>query len=160
MMSIPVSKSSQGQFLSPTSVGWAPMWEALCDAAGSYGDCNPENGECWQYMGTHGGCHQFRHRDRPRGCRPISGFAGQGDHVERVYLHMDAETLEVRRVIVKRYTNPIAGDVPAGLTTADAISRARRESQRIEYPDHVPMRGDYGGAFDGIRVTSDADPGL
>ena len=29
--------------------------------------------------------------------------------------------------------------MPSGLTTADALQRARDEAQRIEYPDHCPI---------------------
>jgi hypothetical protein len=57
---------------------WDRAWQALCDHWGSYNDCNPVSGECWQYMGSHREedylgrgdfagriVHTFRHRDRP-----------------------------------------------------------------------------------------------
>lgn len=99
-------------YLTTTSPEWPAMWEALADATGSYADCNPENGECWQYMGTHKGRHEFRHRERPESCRPIHGYCGK--HAGRVYLHLDAATLQVVFVTAERYVKdrgrPITAD--------------------------------------------------
>lgn len=100
--------------LTPTSPAWPAMWDALAEATGDYADCCPETGEVWQYMGTDGGIHCFRHRHRPerdaagRVLPPIKGFAGR--HVDRVYLHMDAETLRVVKVSVRAYLDDTAAD--------------------------------------------------
>lgn len=151
------------KFLTPTSPEWPSMWEALADATGDYADCCPETGECWQYMGTVLDptfstptlVHQFRHRDRPAEAKTIGGFDCRG----RFYLDLHAETLDLVRVTCHEYRDP--DRIPAALTSAEAIKRARDEAQRIEYPDHVPFReSECGGAFDGFSVSSDADPGL
>lgn len=94
-------------YLTNTSPEWPAMWEALADATGDYADCCPETGECWRYMVTVDGSHQFRHRHRPQFRKngtpitPIKGFAGQ--HWDRVYLDINAETLQVSRVNVLPY---------------------------------------------------------
>lgn len=92
--------------INPTNPQWDRMWDALRDACGSYTDECAESGEVWQYMGTHEGQHQFRHRHRPqfvgkKAIQPIKGFAGQ--HWDRVYLHIDAETFQVTKIKVKHY---------------------------------------------------------
>jgi hypothetical protein len=139
------------EHLTTTSPAWPAMWEALADATGDYADCNPDNGESWQYMGTYDGVHQFRHRHRPETARPITGFAGR--HVDRVYLHIDAATLRVIRVHVNRYL-----DAPAESHSGHVV---RPASTPQTIPDTRDCSGsDYGGAFDGINVISDADPGL
>ena len=83
-------------YISTTHPEWPAAWEALCDLTGSYADCNPVDGECWQYMGTYwrdlpypgGGrvlVHSYRHRNRPTD-KPIGLF--QGPCGGRVYLEI------------------------------------------------------------------------
>ena len=162
------------QHLSTTSPEWPAMWDALARATGDYADCCPETGECWQYMGTYDGAHKFRHRHRPqyiqgRPIKPIERFAGQ--HWDRVYLDLDAETLEVTRVHVKRYP---AVETIAQFEDSSPECYERPSHQRMNCPrccgDH-PLRdcprpdqeqfeANCGGSFDGFGVSSDADPGL
>lgn len=148
------------KFLTPTSPEWASMWDALAHVTGDYADCCPETGEVWQYMGTFGVVHQFRHRHRPKTTRPIKGFVGK--HQDRVYLDINTESLQVVRVNVQLYFDP--DRIPAGLSDSRAIgerTEAGREQNRIDRPRARQIDdGDYGGAFDGFTVTSDADPGL
>lgn len=136
------------EFLSTTSPGWPAMWEALADATGDYADCNPESGECWQYMGTYDGAHQFRHRHRPITARAIKGFAEP--YYDRVNLHLDSTTLKVKRVGCQKY-GPVVS-IPAGLADSRAIgerTEAGREANRLA------LRGN---SYD--FEPSDADPGL
>ena len=57
--------------ISTTHPEWPHAWKELADLTGDYADCNPVDGECWQYMGsvreegTDTWLHQFRHRNRP-----------------------------------------------------------------------------------------------
>jgi len=122
------------QHLTPNTPEWNAMWASLENACGDTADKCPQTGEVWQYMGTYDGRHQFRHRHRPDTARPIDGFAGK--HVDRVYLHLDADSLVVTRVHVKLYLD---------------------EQPTQKQPT---LRQEYSGAFDGIQVVSDADPGL
>jgi len=56
---------------------WDQAWDDLrriiiADGLGDGTDLaqESETGECWQYMGTFKGHHEFRHRDHPAtGCR-------------------------------------------------------------------------------------------
>ncbi len=52
---------------------WDKMWNELAQHPLNNGDAVCEEsvtGECWQYMGTQGGKHNFRHRFHPNtGCR-------------------------------------------------------------------------------------------
>ena len=163
--------------LSTTSPEWPAMWDALARATGDYADCCPETGECWQYMGTYDGAHQFRHRHRPqiiqgRPIKPIEGFAGQ--HWDRVYLHLDAETLEVARVHVVPYLDDKPSDYThaGGRPTREDLSGPDHQRMNCPrccgnhplrdcpHPDQEQFEANYGGSFDGFSVTSDADPGL
>ena len=143
--------------LTPTAPEWPAMWEALADVAGDYADCCPETGECWQYMGTYDGAHQFRHRNRPqlrngRTTPPINGFAGQ--HWGRVYLDISAETLQVVRLHVQPCLNN------------ETTSYQQRPAPQIQYkqPQRMPRQ------IEEHEITgvlgcdnccySDADPGL
>lgn len=144
----------QIDYLTPTSPAWPEVWSALATAVGDYADCCPETGECWQYMGTWSTVHQFRHRNRPATARAILGFPGH--HRDRVYLDLHVESLEVARVRVQLHTDKPS--IPAALADSRAIgerTEAGREQNRL---DRQPE--DYGGAFDGFTVTSDADSGL
>lgn len=67
------------RFVVPFSAEWAVAWDGLKalgylvpgDCYGRCPACNPESGECWEYMGTYpdgtgmAEHHQFRHRDYP-----------------------------------------------------------------------------------------------
>lgn len=85
-------------YIGNTHPEWPSAWEALCDLTGHYTDCNPVDGECWQYMGTYwrdrpfpgGGrvlVHSFRHRNRPND-KPIGLHPGPCGG--RVYLEIGA----------------------------------------------------------------------
>jgi len=58
-------------FIEPSDPRWDPMWQDLGDNPINAGLSNPRkafncmSGECWQYMGTINGMHQFRHRCHP-----------------------------------------------------------------------------------------------
>lgn len=59
--------------------GWERAWEEIKKRYGDF-DCEcPETGERWQYMGTLGGFHDFRHR-----CLPATG--------ERTYAKVAVES--------------------------------------------------------------------
>jgi len=151
--------------LSTTSEQWPAMWDALRDATGDYADCCPETGECWQYMGTYGGNHEFRHRHRPKSARAITGQSEA--YYDRVNLRIDAKTLEVANVGCQKYMPQVKiwPKPPSALADSRAIgerTEAGREQNRLdairrarESDNHT-----YGGAFDGFSVSSDADPGL
>ncbi len=75
------------------SAEWRTMWAAI---AAKYGDsaCMSEDGEVWQYMGTDGGLHQFRHRSLEQRFHPCAGGGTRrvyasvrvgGGHVTAVY---------------------------------------------------------------------------
>lgn len=113
------------------------MWDALARATGDVEDLNPDSNEVWQFMGTYNGLHQFRHRHRPRTARAIPGW---GTAWDRVYLDLSVDTLAVVRVQSRIYP-PAEPEAPIRCTTDRTGS-------------------DYGGAFDGFTVSSDADPGL
>jgi hypothetical protein len=87
------------RFVSRTSAEWSQMWHDLgelgwlipgpdpCPA------CNPASGECWQYMGTLGNHHQFRHRDYPG---PLSHCTPETQQVIRVMNGRVYVNVEVR----------------------------------------------------------------
>ena len=138
--------------LSETSPLWPAMWDALADLTGDYADCNPDSGEYWQYMGTYDNVHQFRHRHRPESCPPIKGFAGK--HCDRVYLNLNADTLEAVRLHVKRY------DAPQDRLMNCPRCAGNHPLRDCPQPDREQFEQHCSGAFDGYVVTSDADPGL
>ena len=145
------------EHLSTTSTGWPAMWDALRDITGDYADCNPASGECWQYLGTYDGVHQFRHRHRPTSAQAIKDKPGCYD---RVYINLDAETLAPVAITFHRYH-----DIPAGIADSRAIDERTAEGRdanrsRVKAERDDWNRQEYGGAFDGINVISDADPGL
>lgn len=45
--------------------GWRRMWAAIAAKYGDAACANKDDGEVWEYMGTHNGWHQFRHRALP-----------------------------------------------------------------------------------------------
>ena len=57
--------------LHPKTAAWDRAWDGLRKiiVAEDLGDgtdlLQENNGEGWQYMGTHDGHHEFRHRDHP-----------------------------------------------------------------------------------------------
>lgn len=113
------------------------LWASLAAQGEDIEASDPVCGECWQYMGTWrtaaGWVHQFRHRHHPRLGR-------------RVYRDI-----------------PVAGEALAWLQANDRLADAERQArerharrQRSTWQSDA----DYGGAFDGTRVTSDADLGL
>ncbi len=60
------------RFVEIRSPEWSQMWANLGmlgwlipDGRLPCSACNTASGECWQYMGTMGHHHQFRHRDYP-----------------------------------------------------------------------------------------------
>lgn len=59
---------------------WRAAWDALARATGSPGDENYVSGEAWQYMGSYGEVHEFRHRDRPHASQPITYTGLHGTH--------------------------------------------------------------------------------
>jgi len=164
--------TTTNEHLSTDSPGWAPMWEALADATGDRADYCPETNEVWQYMGTYDGAHQFRHRHRPESCPPIKGFAGK--HCDRVYLHLDAETLRVTRVHVRLYLDDSAsiyaghvhgpGNTPprpsGGSSDITGEEHERMNCPRCggnhplrdcPRPDQEQFEANCGGAFDGFN---------
>ena len=58
-------------FVKRTSILWLLIWSKLatCELnrkiADPFDAFDQESGECWQYMGSHGRKHQFRHRHHP-----------------------------------------------------------------------------------------------
>lgn len=99
------------RFVSQNTPEWHSIWEALSCATGDYADECPDTGERWQYMGTAGGRHTFRHRHRPqflngKAIQPIKGFAGL--HCDRVYVDVDEDTLRVVSVRVFPYLETAA----------------------------------------------------
>ena len=46
-------------------VGWDRMWACIKARYGSTTCECPDTGEVFQYMGTHNGVHEFRHRSLP-----------------------------------------------------------------------------------------------
>lgn len=173
--------NTTAEFIGPEHGRWVPMWEALAAATGDHADYNEESGERWQYLGTFSGQHQFRHRHRPESAQPITGYAGQ--HIDRVYLHLDAETLKPTRVHVRRYLGDEASlyaghvhgpDGTAPRKSGGASDCTGEEHQRMNCPrcggnhplrdcprpDREQFEANCSGSFDGFNVTSDADPGL
>ena len=149
-------------FLTTTSPGWPDMWNALSRITGDYADCNPENGECWQYMGTvHETTfltptyvHQFRHRDRLASARVIGDKHCRG----RYYVDIHAKDLTLVRLTCREYHDP--DRIPAALADSRAIGErtaAGRDRNRLDR--QIARRDEYLEAFDGFSVTSDADPG-
>ena len=53
------------RFLSDDLRGWARAWAVLARRYGDAACRHPVAGEVWQYMGTSGGWHEFRHRALP-----------------------------------------------------------------------------------------------
>jgi len=53
------------KMLSPDDPGWARAWGEIARVYGDPACAHPEAGETWQYMGTAGGWHEFRHRALP-----------------------------------------------------------------------------------------------
>lgn len=110
------------------------LWAALAAQGEDIDAEDPLCFERWQYMGTWrlpgGWVHQFRHRHHPR-------------TQARVYRDV-----------------PVAGEALGWLQRNDSLAdraaaeRARQQCQTWQ------SDVDYSGAFDGFRVTSDADPGL
>lgn len=45
--------------------GWKRMWAVIAKVYGNVACACPDTGEVWQYMGTHNGMHNFRHRSLP-----------------------------------------------------------------------------------------------
>ena len=52
-------------WLESDHAGWRRAWDAIKAKYGDYACLNPENGEVWQYMGSNGAFHTFRHRWLP-----------------------------------------------------------------------------------------------
>jgi hypothetical protein len=46
-------------------IGWNRVWNLLKEKYGSFECAHPDTGETFQYMGTYGGLHEFRHRCLP-----------------------------------------------------------------------------------------------
>ena len=90
------------KFLKQGTPEYLAMWEALKTVTGDFDDDCPETGECWQYMGTHDGAHQFRHRHRPPTARPINEELA----IDRVYLNIDVLMLKLGKWTWKRYPLP------------------------------------------------------
>ena len=139
------------EFLSPTTgpAEWQAMWDALGRITGDVADSCPETGEAWQYMGSHNGQHQFRHRHRPATAQQVAGV--DRGRAYRVYLDIDAQTLTLTRATSRPYPPPT--DIPAALADSRAIGQrteAGRQQNRI----------DARGAFGDFDDVSDADPGL
>jgi len=44
---------------------WARAWAMVAHYFGGAQCADPATGEVWQYMGTHNGAHEFRHRALP-----------------------------------------------------------------------------------------------
>ncbi len=66
-------------YLTPGQAELERAWQALAFHAGDYSDRDPDSGAAWQYMGTFRDrlgnvAHQFRHRNRPAGAKPIPGI--------------------------------------------------------------------------------------
>jgi hypothetical protein len=120
-----------------------PLFEALARVTGDHCDHCPDSNEVWQYMGTTDTEHQFRHRNRPAGSKPINGEAA----IDRVYLNLDVKTLKVARLSWQTY-EPTPAPKPAPKRPKPPTP-AQVESRLNRYYDNY----DY-------MSFSDADPGL
>lgn len=88
------------RFLSDDLRGWPRAWAVLAHRYGDAACRHPVAGEVWQYMGTSGGWHEFRHRalpvellERAVGCEGWGGPIGPGDCGGwRVYDRVRAES--------------------------------------------------------------------
>ena len=54
-----------GKWLECTMRGWPRAWGVIRERYGDFRCAHPVAGEAWQYMGTFGGWHEFRHRALP-----------------------------------------------------------------------------------------------
>lgn len=81
--------AKQTAHIGETHPEWPVAWASLADLTGDYADCNPDNGECWQYMGSvrYFGiwAHEFRHR-----CRPNTANRRRHSGTGRCYLSLPA----------------------------------------------------------------------
>ena len=53
------------RWLDSTMRGWPRAWDVIRERYGDLRCAHPVAGEAWQYMGTFGGWHEFRHRALP-----------------------------------------------------------------------------------------------
>lgn len=136
--------------------GWESCWALLRAQWQDIAAENEHNGERWQHMGVwlsdDGSTWrvQFRHRDHPTtGKREYCEYALSAEDV-LAYLPQTHKDEQVRRVQERAR----AKELERRRTMAYASSaRVRLFPSRFREED-------CGGAFDGINVTSDADPGL
>lgn len=132
---------------------WHAAWHGLYETLKAHGlSADDVGGEAWQYMGTvgfrSGQANEFRHR-----CEATTG--------RRVYV----------RVPIGEYIGNSAGSRYAAevnimpepqvvhIAPAPSVQPAP-PAPRQRRARWVPEVEDYGGAFDGNCVVSDADPGL
>lgn len=117
-------------FVEPESAEWSFAWAGVARRYGS-DFAQLNRGECWQYMGTAFTARGWEHQFRHR-CHPSTN--------ERVYLHLPVSA---------EWTPPQQERKPEPI---------RKEPAR--FGRMIETEQDYGGAFDGNSVSSDADPGL
>lgn len=53
---------NQFRFLKRTDPGWTRAWNVITERYGDPACTDEDTGESWQYMGTAGDMHEFRHR--------------------------------------------------------------------------------------------------